>query len=70
MVGVAEVIAWRHELVRVVLELLLAEQNLSDEETSAKAVMDAEERLTLAARSLTRAVDQMPPGRQPKGWTS
>lgn len=68
MVGVAEVIAWREELIKAALQLLCAERALSDEDASAKAVMDAEDRLTLAARDLARAVDQLPVARRPKGW--
>lgn len=68
LAGVAEVVAWREEVIRSVLGVLSAERHLSDEETSAAALTEAEEQLALAARGLARATDLLPAGRRPKGW--
>ena len=44
--------------------------DLSDEHSSALAVNEATDALCLAARDLTRAVDQLPVNRKPKGWNA
>jgi hypothetical protein len=66
--GIAGVIQAREDIIRATLDLLTAERELSDEEASCQAVMDAEEAIAVAAERLTRAVDALPMGRRPKGW--
>ena len=63
-----ELVEARENVIRAALDVLVAERALSDEKASAQAVMDAEERLALASRSLARAVDALPTGRRPRGW--
>jgi hypothetical protein len=65
----AELIQAREDIIRATLGLLAAERELSDEEASCQAVMDAEEAIAVAAERLTRAVDALPVGRRPKGWS-
>ena len=60
----------RHEMEVAAARLRLAELQLSDEHSSALAVNEAEDGLSLAARRLTRATDELPPERRPKGWDS
>ncbi len=57
-----------HEVERAVTELRLAELNLSDEHSSALAVNQAQDKVALMSRRLTRAVDSLPLNRQPIGW--
>ncbi len=59
-----------HEVERAVTELRLAELNLSDEHSSALAVNQAQDKVALMSRRLTRAVDSLPLNRQPIGWGS
>jgi hypothetical protein len=59
-----------HEVERAVTELRLAELNLSDEHSSALAVNQAQDKVALTSRRLTRAVDSLPLNRQPIGWGS
>lgn len=68
MTGTGERIAWRHALIGIALEVLAAEHSLSDDETSTGKLLDAEERLDLAARDLTNCVDDLPPTAWPRGW--
>lgn len=58
----------RHDIAVAATKLHLAELSLSGETASVLAVNEAEDEMALAARRLTRAIDELPPGRQPKGW--
>jgi len=60
----------RHDIAVAAAKLHVAELNLSDETASALAVGEAEDEMALAARRLTRAIDGLPPERQPKGWAA
>jgi hypothetical protein len=57
-----------HDVEVAVTELRLAELNLSDEHSSALAVNHAQDKVAVAARRLTLAVDALPLNRQPIGW--
>ena len=52
------------------LKLLARELNLDDPKASVTALMNDEETLLLAARDLTRAVDELPVTDRPKGWAA
>jgi len=56
------------DVERGVTELRLAELNLCDEHSSVLAVNEAQDKVALAAQRLTKAIDALPPNRQPKGW--
>jgi hypothetical protein len=60
----------REEVIKAALDVLRAERDLSDVASSAVAVTEAEDRLALAAKSLTEAVGAAPNGRKPRGWDS
>lgn len=59
----------RHEVFLAVLEMLTAEQRLSDEYSSVLDVTSAQDKAQRAARTLTEAVDALPAGRRPVGWS-
>jgi hypothetical protein len=58
----------REDVIRAALEVVTIERRLSDDDTAMVALTEAEDRLAIAARTLTRAVNDLPAGRQPKGW--
>jgi hypothetical protein len=64
----ADYVTALHEVERAAARLHLAELELADDHASALAVNEAQDALSLAARDLARAVDELPPQRQPKGW--
>ena len=57
-----------HEVETAAARLHLAELQLSDEHSSVLAVNEAQDAIALAAKRLSRAVSELPAGRQPKGW--
>ncbi len=57
-------------VLRAALEVLCAERQLGDESPSVTKLQRAEDRLALAARDLTNAIDDMPPVQRPKGWAT
>jgi hypothetical protein len=59
-----------HDVETAVTELRLAELALSDDHSSALAVNQAQDSVAVAAKRLTRAVDELPAQRKPKGWDS
>ena len=56
-----------HEVEVAAVALHLAELQLSDEHSSVLAVNEADA-ISLAARSLSRAVGDLPGNGRPKGW--
>jgi hypothetical protein len=57
-----------HEVEVAAAQLHFAELQLSDEHSSVLAVNEAQDAIALAAKRLSRAVDELPTGRQPNGW--
>lgn len=58
------------KMLQAALRTLMTERGLSGigAGASAKDITDTSAGLALAARDLTRAVDELPRERQPKGW--
>jgi hypothetical protein len=63
-------IAARHAALVAVLEMLAAEYQLSDENSSALAVTTAERLLDDAAVKLAEATEALPMDRKPVGWNA
>lgn len=68
MNGLADVITCREALTRAVLDMLAAERRLSEDNASVVALRDAETAISLAARDLTNAIDDLPEQQHPRGW--
>jgi hypothetical protein len=66
--ALADVIQYREALTRAVLDMLAAERRLSEDNASVLALRDAETAISLAARDLTNAVDDLPEKHHPRGW--
>lgn len=58
------------QAARLALVDLLAAEFRLGEGGSATAVTDAETNVAVVARDLTRAVDDLPRERQPRGWNT
>lgn len=63
-----EAIECREELLRAALKVFSAERELDGEGSAVQALQKAGDRLALAARAYTKAVNGLAPERQPKGW--
>ena len=65
-----EVIKRREAVLQAALKVISAERELDGGERTVTALLQAEDRIALAARDYVAAVDALPPGRKPKGWAS
>ena len=63
-----EYITARHDAIVAVLEMLTAEWQLSDEQSSVIDVTDAEREVDGFAARLAEAADALPHDRKPAGW--
>ena len=70
MSNLPELIPIRERVIEAALKVVLFERSISDEPSSLNAVLKAEHQLAIAARDLTNAIDDLPPGRHPKGWAT
>jgi hypothetical protein len=70
MSSLSELIPIRERVVSAALKVVLFERAISDDSTSLNAVLKAEHELAIAARDLTNAIDDLPPGKHPKGWAT
>ena len=67
MTGAQRLITAREQLIDAALTVLASERRLSAAR-AVPVVLRAEENLYLAARNVTRAVEELEPVKRPKGW--
>lgn len=68
MTARSELLAAQDELTRAVLDMLIAERMVYLDAEAMVAVKKAEDRVRLAAKDVTNAVDELRPVERPKGW--
>ena len=70
MSSLAEVGDQRDALIEAALKVVLFGLAIAHDDTALKATLKAEQELALAARDLTNAINDLPPGKHPKGWAT
>jgi hypothetical protein len=58
----------REAVLTAALDVLRHERRLASDSPGIAKLRHAEDALALSARDLTNALDDLPPGDQPKGW--
>ena len=65
-----ELIPLRERVITTALKIAAAEREISDDPASLNVVLKLDRELFLACRDATNAIDDLPPGRHPRGWAT